>query len=83
MLPWPAISPDISPTEHIWDITGGQLQDHPKPALTGPVLTDQVVKSYGAPSHNLIPGSCIQNSGVNRLLMLQYFILNWVFLRLH
>ncbi|GBN00387.1 hypothetical protein AVEN_95724-1 [Araneus ventricosus] len=42
MLPWPARSPDLSPIEHVWDIIGQQLQRHPQPALTAPVLTDQV-----------------------------------------
>ncbi|GFW69470.1 hypothetical protein TNCV_488191 [Trichonephila clavipes] len=30
MLLWPARSPDISPIENIWDITGHQLQNHPQ-----------------------------------------------------
>ncbi|GBM77573.1 hypothetical protein AVEN_186841-1 [Araneus ventricosus] len=40
MLPWPARSPDLSPIEHVWDIIGRQLQHHPQPALTVPLLTD-------------------------------------------
>ncbi|GBM16361.1 hypothetical protein AVEN_28321-1 [Araneus ventricosus] len=42
MLPWPARSPDISPIEHVWDVIGRQLQRHLQPALTVPILTDQV-----------------------------------------
>ncbi|GBN73285.1 Transposable element Tc1 transposase [Araneus ventricosus] len=41
MLPWPARSPDVSLIEHVWDITGRQLQRHPQPALTVPALTSQ------------------------------------------
>ncbi|GBM00901.1 hypothetical protein AVEN_151363-1 [Araneus ventricosus] len=42
MPPWPARSPDLFPIEHVWDIIGRQLQRYPQPALTVPVLTDQV-----------------------------------------
>ncbi|GBO26905.1 hypothetical protein AVEN_173729-1 [Araneus ventricosus] len=42
MLLWPARSPDLSPIEHVWDISGRQVQRHPQPALIVPVLTDQV-----------------------------------------
>ncbi|GBN30119.1 hypothetical protein AVEN_174379-1, partial [Araneus ventricosus] len=42
MQPWPARSPDLSAIEHVWDIIVRQLQRHPQPALTVPVLTDQL-----------------------------------------
>ncbi|GBN73540.1 hypothetical protein AVEN_199945-1 [Araneus ventricosus] len=73
ILPWPARSPDLSPIEHVWDIIGRQLQHHPLPAQTVPVLTAQVQQAW-----NSIPQSdirhlydtmharlqaCIQNSG--------------------
>ncbi|GBM14848.1 hypothetical protein AVEN_253182-1 [Araneus ventricosus] len=73
ILPWPARSPDLSPIEHLWDIIGRQLQHHPLPAQTVPVLTAQVQQAW-----NSIPQSdirhlydtmharlqaCIQNSG--------------------
>lgn len=56
MLPWPARSPDLSPIEHVWDIIGRQLQHHPQPALTVPVLTAQVQQAW-----NSIPQSDIRN----------------------
>ncbi|GBN97222.1 Golgin subfamily A member 5 [Araneus ventricosus] len=46
MLPWPARSPDLSPIEHVWDFIGRQLQHHPQPALTVPVLTDQMQQAW-------------------------------------
>ena len=73
MLPWPARSPDLSPIEHVWDISKRQLQHHPQPALTIPVLAEQVQQAW-----NFIPQSdirhlydtmharleaCIRNSG--------------------
>ncbi|GBN42264.1 Transposable element Tc1 transposase, partial [Araneus ventricosus] len=73
MLPWPARSPNLSPIEHVWNIIGRQLQRHPQPALTVPVLTDKVQQAW-----NSIPQTdirhlydtmhsrlhaCIQNSG--------------------
>ncbi|GBM08727.1 Microtubule-actin cross-linking factor 1, isoforms 1/2/3/5 [Araneus ventricosus] len=73
ILPWPARSPDLSPTEHVWDIIGRKLQHYPLPAQTVPVLTAQVQQAW-----NSIPQSdirhlydtmharlqaCIQNSG--------------------
>ncbi|GBN55868.1 hypothetical protein AVEN_87234-1 [Araneus ventricosus] len=69
VLPWPDRSPDLSPIEYVWDIIGRQLQRHPQPALTVPVLTDQVQQAW-----NSIPQTdsrhpmqarlhaCIQNS---------------------
>ena len=56
MLPWPARSPDLSPIEHVWDMIGRQLQRHPQPALTVPVLADQVQQAW-----NSIPQSDIQH----------------------
>ncbi|GBM37781.1 hypothetical protein AVEN_25892-1 [Araneus ventricosus] len=74
MLPWPARSPDLSPIEHVWDINGRQFHRHPKPALTVPVLTDQVQQARNSipPTdirHHLYDTlharlhACIQNSG--------------------
>ncbi|GBL94676.1 Transposable element Tc1 transposase [Araneus ventricosus] len=48
MLPWPARSTYLSPIEQVWDIIGRQLQRHPQPALTLPVLTDQVQQAWNS-----------------------------------
>ncbi|GBM48679.1 hypothetical protein AVEN_192284-1 [Araneus ventricosus] len=48
MPPWSARSSDLSPIEHVWDIIGRQLQRHPQPALTVPVLTDQVQQALNS-----------------------------------
>ncbi|GBM36105.1 hypothetical protein AVEN_179101-1 [Araneus ventricosus] len=56
ILPWPARSPDLSPIEHVWDIIGRQLQRHPQPALSIPVLRDQVQQAW-----NSIPQTDIRN----------------------
>ncbi|GFU55402.1 transposable element Tcb2 transposase [Trichonephila clavipes] len=42
MLPWRERSLDLSPIEHVWDIIERQLQHHPHPAMTVPVLTQQL-----------------------------------------
>ncbi|GBN35713.1 Transposable element Tc1 transposase [Araneus ventricosus] len=56
ILPWPARSPDLSPIELVWDIIGRQLQHHPLPAQTVPVLTAQVQQAW-----NSIPQSDIRH----------------------
>ncbi|GBM00064.1 hypothetical protein AVEN_214131-1 [Araneus ventricosus] len=48
MLPWPPRSPDLSPIGHVCDVIGRQLQRHPQPALTVPVLTDQVQQAWNS-----------------------------------
>ncbi|GBL78096.1 hypothetical protein AVEN_143391-1 [Araneus ventricosus] len=90
MLPWPARSPDLSPMEHIWDIIGLQLQRDPKPALTVPVLTDQVQQAW-----NSIPQADIWHLydamharlhskfwRLHRLLMCQHFTFEMALLAL-
>ncbi|GFX55649.1 hypothetical protein TNCV_269371 [Trichonephila clavipes] len=42
MLLWHVRSPDLSPIEHVRNINGRQLHYHPQPALTVPLLTQQV-----------------------------------------
>ncbi|GFW11763.1 transposable element Tc1 transposase [Trichonephila clavipes] len=34
LLPWPAYSPDISPTEHVWDLVGRRLARDPRPSAS-------------------------------------------------
>ena len=31
-LPWPAVSPDLSPIEHVWDMMGRQITRLPETA---------------------------------------------------
>ncbi|GFS55965.1 uncharacterized protein TNCV_2564311 [Trichonephila clavipes] len=60
MLPWPARSTDLSPIEHEWNIIERQLQHHPQPVLSVPVLTLQVQHAW-----NSIPPSdirCLYNT---------------------
>ncbi|GBM58368.1 hypothetical protein AVEN_185479-1 [Araneus ventricosus] len=57
MLSWTAISSDISPIEHVRDIIGRQLQRHPQPALTAPVLRT-TCNRHETPSHKLTSGTC-------------------------
>ncbi|GFT13067.1 uncharacterized protein TNCV_431701 [Trichonephila clavipes] len=42
ILPLLVRSQDLSPIEHVWDIVEQQLQHHPQPALTFPVLAQTV-----------------------------------------
>ncbi|GBN82670.1 hypothetical protein AVEN_103246-1 [Araneus ventricosus] len=72
ILSWPARSPDPSPIEYVCDIIGGQLQRHTQPALTVPVLTDQMQQAWNSISQTGIRHLyhtmherlhvCIQNS---------------------
>ncbi|GBN74320.1 Transposable element Tc1 transposase [Araneus ventricosus] len=57
MLPWPARSPYLSPMQNVWVIIMRQLQRHPQPALTVPVLTDQVQQTW-----NSVPQTDIQHA---------------------
>ncbi|GBM10967.1 hypothetical protein AVEN_171446-1 [Araneus ventricosus] len=56
ILPWSSRSPDLSPIEHVLDIIGRQLQRHPQPALTAPVLTDKMQQAW-----NTIPKTDIRH----------------------
>ena len=33
-LPWPAVSPDLNPLEHVWDIIGRRMQARNPPVQT-------------------------------------------------
>ncbi|GBN16493.1 hypothetical protein AVEN_6692-1 [Araneus ventricosus] len=90
MLPWPARSPYLSPFQHVWDIIGRQLQRHPQPTLTVPVLADQVQQAW-----NSMPQTAIRHLydtmnarlhskfwGLHRLLMYQHFTFEMALLAL-
>ncbi|GBM41730.1 hypothetical protein AVEN_173130-1 [Araneus ventricosus] len=74
MLAWPARSPDLSPMKHVWDIIRRELQCYPQPALTVPVLTDEVLQAWNSIPQTVIRHlydtmharlhACIQDSGV-------------------
>ncbi|GFX32391.1 transposable element Tc1 transposase [Trichonephila clavipes] len=51
MFVWLARTPDLSPIQHVWDM-GRQLQYHLQPALTAPVLTQQVQQAWNSISQN-------------------------------
>ena len=33
-MPWPAVNPDLSPTEHVWDMIGRRVRQRQRPATT-------------------------------------------------
>ncbi|GBN18149.1 hypothetical protein AVEN_191706-1 [Araneus ventricosus] len=90
MLPWPARSTDLSPIEHVWDIIGRQRQRHPQPALTVPVLTDQVQQAWNSiPQTDIrhlydIMHACLHSKlwRLHRLLMYQHFTFEMALLAL-
>ncbi|GFX47040.1 transposable element Tc1 transposase [Trichonephila clavipes] len=58
MLLWLVESPDLSPVENVWDIIERQLQHHPQPALTVPVLTQQVQQPWNSITQSDIRHLC-------------------------
>ncbi|GFY35393.1 hypothetical protein TNCV_194861 [Trichonephila clavipes] len=56
LLPWIAYSPDMSPTEHVWDLVGRRLARDPRPAVSKdePLLRIQRI-------WNSLPQAGIQN----------------------
>jgi transposase len=52
---WPALSPDLSPIEHIWDELGRRVRHHQHPPETPQELSDALVHEW-----NNIPQAFIQ-----------------------
>ena len=55
VLPWPALSPDLSPTEHLWDELGRRFRQRQNPPETLQELRDALVHEW-----NNIPQAFIQ-----------------------
>ena len=47
VLPWPAVSPDLSPIEHVWDVIGRRLHALP-PARSEDELWQMVDREWAA-----------------------------------
>jgi hypothetical protein len=46
VLPWPALSPDLSPIEHLWDELGRHVHHHQNPPETLQELHDTLVHEW-------------------------------------
>ena len=46
VLPWPALSPDLSPIEHLWDELGRHVHHHQNPPETLQELHDALVHEW-------------------------------------
>jgi transposase len=55
VLPWPALSPDLSPIEHLWDELGRRVRHRQSPPETLQELRDALVDEW-----NNIPQAFIQ-----------------------
>jgi hypothetical protein len=55
VLPWPALSPDMSPIEHLWDELGRRVRHRQNPPETLQELRDALVHEW-----NNIPHAFIQ-----------------------
>ena len=55
VLPWPALSPDLSPIEHLWDELGRPVRHRKNPRETRQELRDALVQEW-----NNIPQPFIQ-----------------------
>ena len=55
VLPWPALSPDLSPIEHLWDELGRRVRHRQNPPETLQELRDALVHEW-----NNIPQAFIQ-----------------------
>ncbi|GFW56410.1 hypothetical protein TNCV_2089171 [Trichonephila clavipes] len=56
LLPWPAYSPDMSPTEHVWDLVGRRLARDPRSAAIKDELLLRIQTTW-----NSLPQADIQN----------------------
>ncbi|GFT78089.1 transposable element Tc1 transposase [Trichonephila clavipes] len=56
LIPWPDYSPDMSPTEHVWNLVGWRLARDPRPAAS----KDELLLSIQA-IWNSLPRADIQN----------------------
>ncbi|GFV77291.1 transposable element Tcb1 transposase [Trichonephila clavipes] len=56
LLPWPAYSPDMSPTEHMWDLVRRCLAREPRPAASKDELLLRIQAIW-----NSLPQADIQN----------------------
>ena len=55
VLPWPALSPDLSPIEHLWDELGKRVRHRQNPTETLQKLHEALVHEW-----NNIPQAFIQ-----------------------
>ncbi|CAH1958407.1 unnamed protein product [Acanthoscelides obtectus] len=46
LLPWPPISPDLSPIEHVWDMMGRRLLNLQRPPQTLEALREELVVAW-------------------------------------
>ena len=46
VLPWPAVSPDMSPIEHVWDEMGRRLRQGPNQPLTLADLGKMLIQTW-------------------------------------
>ena len=53
VLPWPAVSPDRAPIEHVWDVMQRQLRALPSQPVTLAALDETLVKIWnGIPRYS-------------------------------
>ena len=55
-LPWPALSPDLNPIEHLWDELGRRVRNGLNPPETLDELRRALIQEW-----NNIPQTCIRN----------------------